>query len=503
MDDDDNNNEQRQQEEPYELLSMEGQKVMSIINIKSELPPEFESAINEVLNDAADGLLFRIRNSLQDLIYNYKEDEEGEKVVRDTLLTTIEEKQFETAIRFFPDILSDKMLYRGYQHYPIEWMALPIYGKYDLRNASLIPLMVELGIELRQFDEELRGGLLSTHLRGCRCGCPNVLQRIVCYDLKENENNQLLDECFLTVWNRLKENNHFIKEDLRQHNLLGRLIFSSKHAGRCFSEARFRYIVDWDPMTLTIPAKPERGNWLPIHLSASISCDDANDDIQEFKSILQAGLQYFPEKLGFVFCEATQPFPALNEDIDIDDEQADIDCTRTAFQSACKSYGRDAVTKEVIDCMMDHCATTATNKSTTTPTTESDLLLPAVTDESIYLDGLYTLIRKDPTAALLRLQQKLLREEQTDNNNNGGSSNNNNNTAATVFKLTSTTSSSSLSSLYTISSQNNNNNNKNYNYNDTQSSSSNKQKKRKHGIEDFDDNNNNNNNINRIKHTKK
>jgi hypothetical protein len=142
-------------------------------------------------------------------------------------------------IRFFPDVLSDKR----HDLYPMQWMAKRTnYPNYILTNMSLIPLLAELGIELHQFDEELRGGLLSTYTNGTK-----VLEMIIRYQRKEMKNNELLDECFLGVWNRLRENNNMKKEDIQQYNLVGELCVV---INGYFSEKRFRYFIDWDPMPL-------------------------------------------------------------------------------------------------------------------------------------------------------------------------------------------------------------------------------------------------------------
>ena len=45
--------------------------------------------------------------------------------------------------------------------------------------------------------------------------------------------------------------------------------------------------------------------------------------------------------------------------------------------------------------------------SSTDPIMESSLLMSAVTDDSVHLDGLYILMYSNLTAALLQLQQQL------------------------------------------------------------------------------------------------
>jgi hypothetical protein len=205
-------------------LSPDGQKILSVLEIKSELPPYINGIINEELNIIATEFLSKIRNSLQDLIFEY--DNEEEEVIRDTSLFktiadndwSIEEKQYETAIRFFPGLLLEKTY-----GYPIQCLIITNHGeKYNSRNVSLIPLVVELGIELHQFAEELRGGLLCPYVDGQGLVW-SVLQCIMCYSRDEDENIDLLDGCFLAVFKRLRENNHLIKEDIRQYNLVGEL----------------------------------------------------------------------------------------------------------------------------------------------------------------------------------------------------------------------------------------------------------------------------------------
>ena len=54
---------------------------------------------------------------------------------------------------------------------------------------------------------------------------------------------------------------------------------------------------------------------------------------------------------------------------------------------------------------MEECSDSAS--SSTDPIMESSLLMSAVTDDSVHLDGLYILMYSNLTAALLQLQQQL------------------------------------------------------------------------------------------------
>ena len=57
---------------------------------------------------------------------------------------------------------------------------------------------------------------------------------------------------------------------------------------------------------------------------------------------------------------------------------------------------------------------TSSCTTSSTSATEFTLLMSAVMDKSIHLDGLYILLRRDPNDALLQLQP-LLEERQTNN----------------------------------------------------------------------------------------
>jgi hypothetical protein len=248
-------NDRDHQEEGGILLSMEGQKMLSILESKSEFHSFVNGKINEALNSIADEFLSKVRTSIQDLFFHFDvevaaEEEEAKTIVDNDWHKV--ERQYSAMIRFFPDVLSDKR----HDLYPIQWMAMRTKypHNYNLTNVSLIPLLAELGIELNQFDEELRGGLLSTYTNGTK-----VLEMIIRYERKEEKNNELLDECFLGVRNRLRKNNNMKKEDIQQYNLVGELCVV---INGYFSEKRFRYFVDWDPMPVSMPCEPEHGNML-------------------------------------------------------------------------------------------------------------------------------------------------------------------------------------------------------------------------------------------------
>jgi hypothetical protein len=186
---------------------------------------------------------------------------------------------------------------------------------------------------------------------------------------------------------------------------------------------------------------------LPMHWSW------ARKDLEEFNSILKAGLQYFPKKFGYVFCEGTH------------NEQGDETkvFSGSPFQLACMVFGQEKVLNEVVNRIAEYCSTTATCTRTTTNTEMSLLIMSAVTDESIHLDGLYILLRRDPTAALLGLQQQLLHlvgkgqtSIDTDTDTDTNTTSNNSNTNAATSNSTSTSSNTIIAASSTDSHNNNN-----------------------------------------------
>ena len=384
------------------LLTPEGQQLFDVLEsyIKKELPPYTNSTMNEMVNNmAAEGvagdlgggeeamLLSTVRTSVVDCLFGRDNNNDIISDEERGLTTTIvdteewpkEEKWIETALRFFPDILLEER--DGYSL--IQWLSMREEDKtYNLKNISLIPLVTKLGSELQQFDDGLRGGLLSPYPSGLI-----PLDHIICYHAEGN--NELRDDCFSTVRNWMRENNYLLNEDIQRYNLVGHVV--STNIG-FLSEYRLQYLVSMDPVSLSLPCYPESGNMLPIHSSTIY------EDILVFSMLLKVGMQYYPDKFGFVFSEG----------IHLNNGQM---FQGTAFQQACKNYGREKVINEVINCVTEYCSSALVSTSTSTTTTkitETSLLLSTIPDKTIHIDGLYILLRKDPAAALLKRMIVLL-----------------------------------------------------------------------------------------------
>lgn len=95
----------------------------------------------------------------------------------------------------------------------------------------------------------------------------------------------------------MRKNNYLVKEDIQRYNLVGKLILFGVRGS--VSESRLRFLIDMDPVPLSLPCNLQQGNWYPMHWAA------IQGDIQAFSLLVKVGMQYFPDKLGFVFCDGT------------------------------------------------------------------------------------------------------------------------------------------------------------------------------------------------------
>ena len=337
----------------YQALSPAGQKLLAILTKKSELlPTHVESRINEKLNAMAGDVLTEIRRALVDLLCeeeDFGEDDNEEmmhqrrrqqqqkntfiKTIVDTKEWCVIEKQYEKAIRFFPDTL------REMRHglYPIQYISYTFSKEdengdctpsvYNLHLVSLIPLLAKLGIELQQFDDDMRGGLLMADPD--RAGAV-PLQNTISYWRNINANTQLLDDCFFSVLEKLRAQDLFRIKDIHQFNLIEGEFFSglnsnnNHHSSGAFTVRNFRYLVEWDPTVLAVPIERDLGDWLPVHFCAN----NVNRTMEELSVVLQLGLQYYPEKFGHFFTERHQTWrtrhyrgPDDNNDDNINEEE--------------------------------------------------------------------------------------------------------------------------------------------------------------------------------------
>ena len=131
-------------------------------------------------------------------------------------------------------------------------------------------------MKLNVGGEGKRGGLLVEDTGGY-----NALQILISMP---GDGDRADDSVCLDALNRLVESDLLKKEDIREYNLLC-------HACHPSAKERFEYLVDWDPEALK--KYDYEGNSL-LHATACVK-------IGSFAMALKAGMQYYPEELGFLF----------------------------------------------------------------------------------------------------------------------------------------------------------------------------------------------------------
>jgi hypothetical protein len=149
--------------------------------------------------------------------------------------------------------------------------------------------------------------------------------------------------------------------------LLVWLMRRSKHAGRiAFVEARTRMLIDCNPIVLKkggyllnlFCVFPDVKKWNYVHTNKSF-------DIKLFELIFERGMAHYPTDMGFLFHKNT-------------------------FQNACEMFGTKTVAKIVNDKIL---ATRGKNSISEL----QNWLSTSATNNDVSLDGVYTLLRNDPS----------------------------------------------------------------------------------------------------------
>eukprot|EP00554_Chaetoceros_debilis_P010948 CAMPEP_0194108142 /NCGR_PEP_ID=MMETSP0150-20130528/7893_1 /TAXON_ID=122233 /ORGANISM="Chaetoceros debilis, Strain MM31A-1" /LENGTH=388 /DNA_ID=CAMNT_0038796769 /DNA_START=13 /DNA_END=1179 /DNA_ORIENTATION=+ len=170
------------------------------------------------------------------------------------------EQQVKAIIDAFPESLSMQDKHSLLPVQRAAWL-------YSVGMVSFIPLLAKEGLRLNVGGEESRGGLLhgrnNTLVDLARCEEPNVKCK------------QVLEE--------LREMGLFKKEDIQNFDLLS-------YSLSRYSAPLFEMLAAWDPYSL-------------ITTTGVDGCPLIHDPFSEedFEMILKAGMEHFPERLGFLF----------------------------------------------------------------------------------------------------------------------------------------------------------------------------------------------------------
>ena len=179
------------------------------------------------------------------------------------------EEEVKTVINAFPVAL----------FYFDENMSLPIHkAVYRIDSAPFIPLLAIEGAKLKVGGEGGRGGLLVKDPNAPI----NVLQHLVSW----NKNLSSARVPPLDILKKLRECGLLQKRDVAKYHLLFVACLPA-------TKDRFDYLVDWAPAALK---KSKDAEEYLIHFVL-----DEGIDRNVFATILNAGLKYYPEHLGFLF----------------------------------------------------------------------------------------------------------------------------------------------------------------------------------------------------------
>jgi hypothetical protein len=224
------------------------------------------------------------------------------------------EDEVETAIRFFPEVLSrrkgivvdvvedvveevvedddddDDDTYNVdilWFFYPIQSIVSKRLESFETSNVKavfFVPILARLAIEFGCFDEVLKGELLCKDYHG-----RDVLENLMFIDNRsENrEYHEFIDDKYLQVLIQLRKKDLLKKEDFQSYNLLIWFCINDLY----YAGKRFRFLVEWDPDTLIHP-DTMYGN-LPLHFISTQS-----SSIRGFKLIFEYGIRYYPKKNG-------------------------------------------------------------------------------------------------------------------------------------------------------------------------------------------------------------
>ncbi|OEU23277.1 hypothetical protein FRACYDRAFT_267493 [Fragilariopsis cylindrus CCMP1102] len=182
----------------------------------------------------------------------------------------------------------------------------------------------------------------------------------------EDHHRAAMDNKYLQIFIRLRQMGLFKKEDIQRHELLIELVSKDYH----FEEKRLRFLVEWDPSALL---QPNSNGYLPIHFAAV--------SIRKLQLVFEYGIRYYPKKTGICLL-----FKKVDDDV-------------TPFQEACERYGCDRVRNAVKDTLRDcqrRRSEEDNSNSTSGPYNIADALITAAIDETIHLDCVYFLLRREP-----------------------------------------------------------------------------------------------------------
>ena len=481
-------------------------ELMVVLQQRYDLPFRQRQKIVELAEAFLQDLKGDIHAMITDQDY---ENYQGLDATRDTV------HEVETMLRVCPEVLIEESdtdaaadIDQHEGECPINCLTYMIDGNSNcIRNIHAVPFVptfVRLALEYNLFSPEERGGLLHEYFHVIT-GRYNTLQFLVqssdlCFG---SEHNQTVDTLFHTQLVRLQQMGVLTKEDIQRQNLVQLLCYNDY-----FATNRFRFLVQWDPYTLL---QPDHDGELPLHYAA----DDSSTvkSIIPFQTVFEYGMLYFPLQVGISLL-----YTKNNDDDTI------ADATITPFKTACSIFTRDRV-QSIVDDVLTRRYSAITTTATATDADAAtitiavppllntiDALVLAATNETIHLDCVYSLMRREPDVLITLLSKSnnnnnasgedcdhnsSCNDDDDNNNNNGYSSSNSNAVYYHTYDDSSSSASSSNNNVWdsnndcvsniddgsydTTASVGSNNNNNEINDDDEEKNDENNGRKRKRG----------------------
>jgi hypothetical protein len=354
------------------------QAMTLIVKHQSEFPEKIRTAICVAVNTPeSNPERFRVDvyNALKSLLlcepeYVSTENENNDDAaVRwDGLDSNVDtEEEVEVAIRVFPSVLKERGP-RIIAFYPIFWVTT------CLEALPFVPLIVELGVELGEFEDEERGGLACLNGFGSR-----PLRELVANSAMQpmehghdyEDFDRQVDEAYLSVLVRLKEKGLMRREDVRD---CVEYILDEKPSR---TEKRFRFLIDWDPTVLKtgIQGFPLLEN---------------SGGLKRFQTIFELGMSHYPEEIGFLFHTRVFLFHTTGSLFHTRGSSGYIlpPWGPSCVELVCDHLGKENVTKVVDEVI--------SKKTMGRSDAIQTLVFVAAANGNISLNGLYFFVRRDP-----------------------------------------------------------------------------------------------------------
>ena len=287
------------------------------------------------------------------------------------------EDEVELVIRTFPHILRQELPDRqGRLRRPIYWLTNSV------KAVPFVPLLAELGHELKMFPDIELGGLIQFCTPTVTPGVFEtnkyfVMQQLLQDPIAEDEEfgrrgtltfQRQFDDQTLGVLCRLKKNGFLTKKcvyDTVESILLGKVPCTEK---------RFRFLLEANPEVME--DKPLMQKFL-LHLyNTNKKHRGTTADLKRFETLFDVGLSEYPEEIGFAFHQSHPGIPGCSGE------------HSSVYAMACKVF-RKSVVIEMLDRVI--FKSTLGRKDYL-----QNFVVSACTNDEIMLDGLNFFIRREP-----------------------------------------------------------------------------------------------------------